>query len=140
MMARATRMYPRCRRLSQKNRIVDAFTRRSRGENEIEKEGKDPTINIMWKLERKRGWRNDDDDDDDDRVTMMFHGMDAVAPAIPFPLQKIHNTNGPRVRHCQGKDVQCEGRPRRDRLWFPHANGEDKSAHLPPLSLPWRPG
>ena len=65
-------MYPRCRRPSQKNRIVDAFTRRSRGENEIEKEGKDPTINIMWKLERKRGWRNDDDDDDDDRVTMMF--------------------------------------------------------------------
>ena len=72
MMARVTRMYPRCRRPSQKNRIVDTFTRRSRGENEMKKEGGDPTINIMWKLERKRGWRNDDDDDDDDRATMMF--------------------------------------------------------------------
>ncbi len=38
----------------------------------MEKEGGDPTINIMWKLERERGWRNDDDDDDDDRATMMF--------------------------------------------------------------------
>ena len=72
MMAWATRMYPHCRRPSQKNRIVDTFARRSRGENEMEKEGGDPTINIMWKLERERGWRNDDDDDDDDRATMMF--------------------------------------------------------------------
>ena len=40
--------------------------------NEMEKEGGDPTINIIWKLERERGWRNDDDDDDDDRATMMF--------------------------------------------------------------------
>ncbi len=38
----------------------------------MEKEGGDPTINIMWKLERERGWRNDDDDDDDDRATMIF--------------------------------------------------------------------
>jgi hypothetical protein len=72
MMARATRMYPRCRHPSQKNRIVDAFTRRSRGKNEMEMEGGDPTINIMWKLERERGWRNDGDDDNDDRATMMF--------------------------------------------------------------------
>ncbi len=52
--------------------IVDTFVRLSRGDNEMEKEGGDPTINIMWKLERERGWTNDDDDDNNDRTAMMF--------------------------------------------------------------------
>ena len=38
----------------------------------MEKEGGDPTINIMWKLERERGWRINNDDEDDDGATMMF--------------------------------------------------------------------